>query len=125
MENQTVLISLKYDILEYVEQKYPEIETGYLAFFSFGKIQNMPFDYLALEEEIATDEAIDAIHENNKKVMIWTVNDEDDIRSSILGEADMIITDEIRAAKEIEAKLKNRTPLQRILDYTGLSLGIY
>ena len=85
----------------------------------------MPFDYLALEEEIATDEAIDAIHENNKKVMIWTVNDEDDIRSSILGEADMIITDEIRAAKEIEAKLKNRTPLQRILDYTGLSLGIY
>ena len=57
--------------------------------------------------------------------MIWTVNDEDDIRSSILGEADMIITDEIRAAKEIEAKLKNRTPLQRILDYTGLSLGIY
>ena len=125
MENQTVLISLKYDILEYVEQKYPEIETGYLAFFSFGKIQNMPFDYLALEEEIATDEAIDAIHENNKKVMIWTVNDEDDIRSSILGEADMIITDEIRAAKKIEAKLKNRTPLQRILDYTGLSLGIY
>ena len=76
MEDQTVLISLKYDVLDYVEQNYPEMLTGYLAFISFGQIENTPFDYLALEEEISTDETIAAIHDKGKMVMVWTVNDE-------------------------------------------------
>ena len=61
MQDQAVLISLKLDVLEYIEQKYPEMQTGYLAFISFGQIEDTPFDYLALEEEIATDDTIAAI----------------------------------------------------------------
>ena len=119
MEKQAVLISLKYDILEYIEQKYPEMETGYLAFFSFGNIEEMPFDYLALEEEISTDEAIENIHAKNKKVMVWTVNDPENIKTFLNSEADAIITDEVKKSKEISDDLKKRTPREIIYDLFG------
>lgn len=116
MADQTVIISLKYDVLAYVEEKYPEMETGYLAFFSFGDIENTPFDYLALEEEIATPGTIDAIHDKGKKIMVWTVNDEDDIESFLLSDADMIITDEVKMSLEMKERLQNRDTADRIID---------
>ena len=115
MEKQIVIISLKYDILEYIEQKYPEMQTGYLAFMSFGQIENTPFDYLALEEEISTDETIAAIHEKGKKVMVWTVNEEDDIEYFMASDADAIITDSVKLSGEIKDQLSKRTPLEIIL----------
>ena len=119
MEDQAVLISLKYDVLEYVEQKYPEMLTGYLAFISFGKIESTPFDYLALEEEISTDENINAIHDQGKKIMVWTVNDEDDIESFMNSDADAIITDSVKLAGEIKTKLSEREPIDIILNKVG------
>ena len=115
MEDQAVLISLKYDILDYIEQKYPEMLTGYLAFISFGQIENTPFDYLALEEEISTDETIAAIHDKGKKVMVWTVNEEDDIEYFMTSDADAIITDSVKLSGDIKAKLTERKPLEIIL----------
>lgn len=115
MENQTVLISLKFDILEYIEQKYPQMQTGYLAFISFGQIENTPFDYLALEEEISTDETIEAVHSKGKKLMVWTVNEEDSIEQFMTSEADAIITDAVKLSGEMKKELSNRTPLDIIL----------
>ena len=115
MSDQAVLISLKYDVLEYIEQKYPEMLTGYLAFISFGRIENTPFDYLALEEEISTDDNIDVIHEKGKKVLVWTVNDEDEIEQFMNGDADAIITDSVKLSGEIKEELINRTPIEVIL----------
>lgn len=115
MEDQTVLISLKYDILDYIEQKYPEMKTGYLAFISFGEIENTPFDYLALEEEISTADAIDAIHAAGKKIMIWTVNEEDDITYYMSGDADAIITDSVKLSGEIKEQLSKRSALEIVI----------
>lgn len=115
MSDQAVLISLKYDVLEYIEQKYPEMLTGYLAFISFGRIENTPFDYLALEEEISTEDNIDVIHEKGKKVLVWTVNEEDDIEEFMNGDADAIITDSVKLSGEIKEELTNRTPIEVIL----------
>lgn len=116
MEKQAVLISLKYDVLEYIEEKYPEMDTGYLMFFSFGKIEDNPFDYLALEEEICTFSTVDAIHDNGKKVMVWTVNEDDPIRQFLLSEADMIITDRLVRVNEIREELLKRSPAERVFD---------
>ena len=88
--------------------------TGYLAFISFGQIEDTPFDYLALEEEISTDENIDAIHEKGKMVMVWTVNEEDDIEDFMTGDADAIITDSVKLAGEIKEQLSRRSPSEII-----------
>ncbi len=115
MEDQAVLISLKYDILDYIEQKYPEMQTGYLAFISFGQVENTPFDYLALEEEISTDETIASVHAKGKKIMVWTVNEEDDLDYFMNTDADAVITDSVKLSGEIKEKLAQRKPLEIIL----------
>jgi len=121
MEEQTVLISLKYDVLEYIEQQYPEMLTGYLAFISFGQIENTPFDYLALEEEIATDDTIESVHEKGKKLIVWTVNEEDDIEQFLTSDADAIITDSVKLSGEIKERLENRLPVEVIIQaFIGL-----
>ena len=114
MADEVVLISLKYDLLEYIEQVYPEMLTGYLAFISFGQIEDTPFDYLALEEEIATAENIEAIHQKGKKLMVWTVNEEEYIESFMTSDADAIITDAVKLSVEVKKHVLHRQPLEVI-----------
>lgn len=115
MTDETVIISLKYDLIDYVESTYPEMNTGFLAFASFGDTAELNCDYLALEEETATVDTINSIHNNGKKVLVWTVNDDEDIEEFIQSGADELITDNLSGAKEIIEELDNQTPMERIV----------
>lgn len=121
MENETVIISLKYDLIDYIENNYPEIETGYLAFASFGDTAELNCDDLALEEETATDSTIADIHDNGKKVLVWTVNDEEDLDDFLSSDADQIITDNIAGAKSTKEELEKRSLLERAIDHISKS----
>lgn len=116
MQDQCVLISLKYDLIDYIETTYPEMETGCLTFVSFGNIASLNCDYIGLEEECATYQLIEAIHEKNKKVLVWTVNEESDQKNFMLMNIDGMITDNVRQAMEVKSRLENRTDLERIVD---------
>ena len=116
MEKECVLISLKYDLIDYIETKYPDIQTGFLTFASFGKTAELNCDYLALEEESATSAAINAVHKERKKVLVWTVNDEESQKHFLCSEADGIITDNVSQARKLSGSLENRTDIQRMVD---------
>lgn len=115
MTDETVIISLKYDLIDYVESTYPEMNTGFLAFASFGDTAELNCDYLALEEETAAVDTINSIHSYGKKVLVWTVNDDEDIEEFIQSGADELITDNLSGAKEIIEELDNQTPIERIV----------
>ena len=116
MEDECVLISLKYDIIDYIETKYPEIQTGFLTFASFGKTSKLNCDYIGLEEESATADAIEAIHDEGKKVMVWTANEEGSQKHFFCTKADAIITDNITQAKKLVTELGKRSDIDRIVD---------
>jgi glycerophosphoryl diester phosphodiesterase len=111
-----VLISLKYNLIEYIEDTYPEINTGYLAFITLGDVGGLKCDYLGLEEETATYGMIITAHVSGHKVMVWTPNGEASQRSFLLSDADAIITDNASAAIELEESLKERTLFERLAD---------
>lgn len=117
MEKEAVLISLKYDLINYIETTYPDMETGYLTFLSFGDTASLNCDYIGLEEESATSETIDLIHMENKKVLVWTVNNRNTQRHFLLTKADAIITDNVKQAFEVMTDLENRNELEIIFDY--------
>ncbi len=117
MEKEAVLISLKYDLINYIETSYPDMETGYLTFLSFGDTAALNCDYIGLEEESATSEAIDLIHLQNKKVLVWTVNDRNSQKHFLLTKADGIITDNVKQAVEVIKELENRDELEIIFDH--------
>ena len=116
MEDETVLISLKYDLIDYIETAYPEIETGFLTFASFGKTAALNCDYIGLEEESATADAIDAIHKEGKKVLVWTANEKGSQKHFLCTDADGLITDNVSQAIELVTELEQRSDLDRMVD---------
>ena len=116
MEQESVMISLKYDLIDYLERTYPEIETGYLTFASFGDTALLNCDYLALEEESATAGTISDIHDQGKKVLVWTANEKDSQKEFLCSKVDGIITDQVKQAADIAEEMKERTDLERIVD---------
>lgn len=116
MVDETVVISLGYELIDYIETNYPEINTGYLAFASFGDTASYNCDYLALEEETSTSSMIDEIHEAGKKIFVWTVNEDDDIEDFLRSGADAIITDAVKRSSEITKELEEQPPVERVLD---------
>ena len=116
MENEVVLISLKYDLIDYIETSYPEMETGFLTFASFGDTALLNCDYLALEEESATADSIAAIHKQGKKVLIWTANKKESQRHFFCSSADALITDNVTQAMQVLEEISERSDLSRIID---------
>ena len=93
-----------------------EINTGYLAFASFGDTASLNCDYLALEEEVATQDNIDSIHFKGKKILVWTVNDAEDIEKFLQSGADALITDNVKGTKDITAELESAPAPDRIFN---------
>ena len=115
VENVT-LISLKYDVIDYAETRYPEFETGVLMFGGLGDVARINCDLLILEEEMSTKNRIDSIHASGKEVYVWTINTEKGMHQFLDSRCDGIITDQIEMAKRVQAELNNRTDLQLLQD---------
>ena len=116
MEKECVLISLQYDVINYIESTYPEMQTGFLAFASIGKTAKLNCDYLGLEEDSLTADTIRAIHDEGKKVLVWTVNDKDSQKFFLCTQVDGIITDNVRQAISMIPELEKRNDLDRMID---------
>lgn len=116
MEDQCVLISLKYELIDYIEMEYPQIQTGFLVFASVGDTSLLNCDYLGLEEESATADAIAAVHTQGKKALVWTANEEKSQRNFLCSSADGIITDNISQAVRIREELAGRSDFDRMID---------
>ena len=116
MEQECVVICLNYEPINYIESHYPEIQTGYLTFASFGDTALLNCDYLALEEESATADVISEIHKQGKKVLVWTVNEKKAQKHFLCSMIDGIITDNASQSMELFSELKERSDLQRMAD---------
>ena len=116
MEDECVLISLQYDVIDYIETNYPEIQTGFLTFASFGKTAELNCDYIGLEEESATTDAIKAIHDEGKKVLVWTANEEGSQKHFLCTKVDGLITDNVTQAIGLATQLEQRSDLDRMVD---------
>ena len=116
MQAECVVISLKYDLIDYIERTYPDIQTGFLLFASFGATDKLHCDYLGMEEETATENAISGAHDQNKKLLVWTANEKEKQKHFLCSDADGLITDNVVQAAEMQKKLEERTDLQRMVD---------
>ena len=117
MAGQCVLISLKYSLIDYAERTYPEMQTAYLTFASFGNTAELNCDYLGLEEESATASVINSIHSSGRNVMVWTPNEEGSQKHFLISDADYIITDNVSQALHLTEELGQRDNIQVFVDW--------
>ena len=116
MLDEVVFISLKYKLIDYLANTYPDAQTGFLAFGSYGDVARLNCDYLAIEKLMSTDTTVDAIHGQDKMAFIWTINDTDTQEYFLSSNVDAIITDNVKDAQAIKERLAQRSDLQRVLD---------
>lgn len=114
--DQVVLISLDYSLIKYIEEKYPMVKSGYLYYFSFGKLDQLVADYMIIEEQSVNQEIIDYFHQKNKKVVVWTINSEDSIKKFLASDVDALISDNLTELQQQIKQYHQRDDIQIILD---------
>ncbi|RLP09999.1 glycerophosphodiester phosphodiesterase family protein [Propionibacterium australiense] len=115
MLDECMLISLDYALVDHIETTHPEVETGYLCYFSFGGIEGLNCDVLLLEAETATASNVMKIHAAGKKVDVWTVNTVSAMTEFMTSDVDGIITDEVAQTGVVRQLLTERSDEARVL----------
>lgn len=116
MTKECVVISLNYKLIEYVKKKYPQIKTGYLYFFVFGDASRFNADYLIMEEDIVNENIVRRLHEDNKKVLAWTVNEEETVHRLAEAHVDGIITDNVKGIRKALDSEKKKNDIDIIME---------
>ena len=92
-----VMISgLRTDILDKVHEVQPDIRLGFIynRTQDEGSRHNSPIDYVIPQFRLASRELIEEVHDEDLRVIAWTVNDEAEMRRLVSLGVDGIITDE-------------------------------
>lgn len=100
-ESQCYLASLNYGILEEIKGITTEIKTLYITPIAYGDIENLNVDALSIEETFINKALVERVHQKNKDVHAWTVNDADSMQRMIDCGVDNIITDDVRTAMRV------------------------
>lgn len=111
-----VLISLDYKLIDYIENHYPEVQSGYIYFFRIIPLKDIHADFFLMEEREASEEHINYIHSLGKKAIVWTVNTEESIHRFVNSNIDGIITDYVIQVKEGITYNKQRNKFQILLE---------
>ena len=92
--DQCIMTSFDREAVRKVKQINPKIKTGYIfsKFSEDENIYNGEFDLFSINKKLVTQELVEKAHQNGKKVHVWTVNKEEEMRKLIGYGVDSIIT---------------------------------
>jgi len=100
-------MSLNSKVMEELETKAPNLETGYVIPLQFGNFHKSNVDFFVIEDFSYRDRLVEQAKKQNKKVFVWTINDPALITKYLQSPADGIITDEPELVKEEKNILEN------------------
>ena len=100
-------MSLNSKVMEELETKVPNLETGYVIPLQFGNFHHSNVDFFVIEDFSYRDRLVDQARKENKQVFVWTINDPALITKYLQSPADGIITDEPELVKDEKDILEN------------------
>lgn len=100
-------MSLNPKVMEELEKKAPNLETGYVIPLQFGNFHQSNVDFFVIEDFSYRDRLVEQAKKQNKKVFVWTINDSALITKYLQSPANGIITDEPELVKEEKDILEN------------------
>ena len=100
-------MSLNSKVMEELETKAPNLETGYVIPLQFGNFHHSSVDFFVIEDFSYRDHLVEQARKENKQVFVWTINNPALITKYLQSPADGIITDEPELVKEEKDILEN------------------
>ena len=120
-ENYVDLFIQKYK--EELEEKAPEINTGYVIPFQFGGFGNPKVDFFVIEDFSYQELLVLNAQQQGHEVYVWTINSEDVIQKYLNSPVNGIITDEVQLVKDFQDDYKkNNTLMDQFLRALGITL---
>jgi glycerophosphoryl diester phosphodiesterase len=102
MEEQCVVTSTSLSYLHRMEQRNPQIRTGYILAAAYGKVYSIEdVDFISIRSGFVNRSLVEQMHEQGKAVHAWTVNTKSEVERLCLLGVDNIITDYPAMAREI------------------------
>ncbi len=102
LEEQCVVSSDSYELLEYVKKRNTAIKTGYILSRVYGEIYGYDAaDFFSVKEEYVTEQMVRGAHAKGKEIHVWTVNKAQEIKKMQELRVDNIITDNPAYVREI------------------------
>lgn len=116
IEKDYKYMSLDLKVMEELETKSPNLDTGYVIPLQLGKFSNDNIDFFVIEDFSYRDSLVEQARSQNKDVYVWTINDPALITKYLQSPATAIITDEPEEVNEEKHNLEhNNTYLDRVL----------
>jgi len=114
LTNDVAIMSLKLDGIQNFHRIRSQWETGLLTTKAIGKLSAMKLDFMAINMAAAKPTFIRSIHNEEKEVYVWTVNEQFAMfRMMSLG-VDGIITDEPELAVSVRKKFMELSAIERL-----------
>ncbi len=115
MQDQVLLMSLSYAAIRKIRQLRPEWKVGLLSTVALGNISGLELDFLALNARLASGARVRSIQNQEKQLMVWTVNDAVGMSVMFGRGVDAIITDEPALAVSVLEQRTELNPAERLL----------
>ena len=87
--------SLSFDVVKELKEKQPDLYVGYIMPFTLVGTPEGKMDFYSVEYTTLTKTLVQTMHNQDKKVYVWTLNDENTINRMIFYGVDGIITDKM------------------------------
>lgn len=94
------IMSIDENIIKNLEMRYPVLNTGYVIPIQFGGFNNDINDFYVVEDFSYSKKLLNQAKQKNKKIFVWTINDETKIEKYLYEDIDGIITDELNLVNE-------------------------
>lgn len=116
-ENDCVITSQVYEVLENFKKVNSNILTVYVTALAYGDVTQLDAaDYFSVEASSITKSMVSTCHNEGKQIYAWTVNTDESILKMIDMNVDNIITDDPTLAKELIYSSKTSNILAEVIE---------
>ena len=106
--DRCVVTSQVYSAVENVKKIDSNIKTLYVMSIAIGDITNLEYaDNFSVEATNVNEELVNLVHNQGKKLFVWTINTEENINKMIDLNVDNIITDDYKFAVRLVNEKRN------------------
>lgn len=103
-----VVTSVNLEDLIAIEEKMPEVKTGYIMFKILKDLKDVDVDFYSIKNNSVTEDFIANAHKLGREVHVWTVNTKNTMDKMLdLGVDNIITDDDLKLRRLINARLED------------------
>jgi len=124
VQDEVMFMSLTFDGVNAVYNLRPELRAGLATGVKIGDLTRVEADFLAVQQQIATQSFVNTAQKRGKEVYVWTVDEPKDMHKFFSRGIDLIITNETALATQILFERSEMGGTERLLLELAMFLGV-